>query len=85
MSVTVATDDLDIDPSNVPTPELTPGDGSPDGRSVEVTPVLGAPAASLILVGISSPEASGRRSEDQSASLERRRQPELTSVEVSGT
>ncbi|KAG7157207.1 hypothetical protein Hamer_G010058, partial [Homarus americanus] len=53
----VATDDPHVDPSHGPTPELTPGDNSPDGGSVEVTPVTGVPAASSILAAILSPEA----------------------------
>ncbi|KAG7176863.1 hypothetical protein Hamer_G000055 [Homarus americanus] len=42
----VATDNPDVDPSGGPTPELTPGDGSPYGGSIEVTPMPGVPAAS---------------------------------------
>ncbi|KAG7174160.1 hypothetical protein Hamer_G003050, partial [Homarus americanus] len=56
-----------------PMPELSPGDGSPVGRSVEVIPVLGVPAASGHLGG------------DQPTFPGRRHQPEVTSVGVSRT
>ncbi|KAG7157180.1 hypothetical protein Hamer_G010021 [Homarus americanus] len=71
----VATNDLDVDPSHGPTPELTPGDGSPDGGSIEVTHVPGVPAASSILAGGLNTRGFCKRIS----------QPELTSVGVSGT
>ncbi|KAG7172180.1 Transmembrane protein 245-like 1 [Homarus americanus] len=47
----------DVDPSDGPTPELTPGYGSQDGGSIEVIPPV-----SSILAGVSAPDTSGRRS-----------------------
>ncbi|KAG7158801.1 hypothetical protein Hamer_G011479 [Homarus americanus] len=55
-------DNPHVDPSGGPSPELTPGDGSPDGGSTDVTAVPGVQAASSNLGGVSSPEASERGS-----------------------
>ncbi|KAG7158800.1 hypothetical protein Hamer_G011478 [Homarus americanus] len=62
----VATDNPHVDPSGGPSPELTPGDGSPDGGSIDVTAVPGVQAASSNLGGV----VRGFE-EDQLASLRR--------------